>query len=103
MDARVRELLASHAWPGNVRELENVVRAATAAAGEGEEVREEHLPQRVRGRGNGWTLREAVRAFEREQLRGALRAEGGNRTRAARILGISRQALSRKLRGMETP
>jgi DNA-binding NtrC family response regulator len=91
--------LAGHAWPGNVRELENAIEALVAlsppdgldlallpgAAGADRTV--EPL-----------TLKERVQAYERGLVVEALRAAGGNRSEAARRLGVSRVTLHDKLR-----
>jgi DNA-binding NtrC family response regulator len=98
LDPRAREALSRYGWPGNVRELENVVRAAVATAGKRRVVRREDMPERILGSRAPMTLREALQRHERERVEEALHATGGNRTRAARQLGISRQALLRKLR-----
>jgi two-component system response regulator HydG len=98
----VRRLVA-HEWPGNVRELEAVLtRAAHAAAPEGA-ITESTLGDAV-VRGAGWVrdepegLRDRTRAFEAGVIEHVLRRHGGNRTRAARELGLTRQGLWKKLR-----
>jgi two-component system response regulator AtoC len=97
--------LVAHPWPGNVRELENVIeRAVILARGDRVTVRE--LPTNVvhpdpgaDGAGAGdLSLRRARRAAEIEAIRAALRATGGNRTHAARVLEISHRALLYKLK-----
>ena len=105
--------LVGYAWPGNVRELENVIYEAMVMT-EGEWVAEETLPARVRLSGHTATsaaappgprtlepLKEAVQsvagAREKALIVEALRQAGGNRTRAAGILGISRKTLFNKM------
>jgi DNA-binding NtrC family response regulator len=103
--------LAAYGWPGNVRELENVVYEAMVMA-DGEWVDEAALPARLRAgepAGTGpdrpavpeASLRAAAqRATERtekELILEALRQAGGNRTRAARTLGVSRKTLFNKM------
>lgn len=97
--------LLEHSWPGNVRELENACRHALVLAGRMGPLRPEHLPPAVRfGEGRQLervdrvTLRQARDSAELEQILGALRSTEGNRTRAARILGLSRQALHARLK-----
>jgi two-component system response regulator PilR (NtrC family)/two-component system response regulator HydG len=96
-------LLASYPWPGNARELRSAVeRAATLA--EGDVLPVESLPERVR---HGGLLRTtvaeaAVRQLsmaevERAYILEILRVTGGNRSRAAEILGLDRKTLYRKL------
>ncbi len=102
-------LFLRHDWPGNVRELENeVLKLATFT--EGEVITEvdvlenaTFLEKRARRRppGAGDAGQAAVPTLEQaeiEQIRQALRAAKGNRTRAARMLGIDRSTLYRKLR-----
>ena len=89
--------LRAYDWPGNVRELKHVVEVALVRA-RGGTVAANHLPieaavGEVRG---GWE--ESMRAFRIRVLRDALQRTGGNRTAAARELGISRQTLLYHLR-----
>jgi len=111
------EVLMAHDWPGNVRELEQVVKrlliqtgglsddaaAARLLAGTAprtivpsgqwpEGRRDEAAP----ADGNG-VLR-PLETVERAHIRAVLEAAGGNRTRAAEILGIDRRTLARKLK-----
>jgi transcriptional regulator with PAS, ATPase and Fis domain len=95
--------LASHSWPGNVRELEAVLtRAAHAAlpAGIVTEAALGDLEARPSERLalHSEALRDRTRIFEADVIEHALRRHGGNRTRAARELGITRQGLWKKLR-----
>ncbi|MEX1025067.1 MAG: sigma 54-interacting transcriptional regulator [Planctomycetota bacterium] len=98
--------LAEYDWPGNVRELENEARRLILAAVD--VVRLEHLSEPIRQAGAASTLTtaslalvgslpEAVASFERKALRDALTQNEGNKSRAAKDLGISRFALQRKL------
>jgi transcriptional regulator with PAS, ATPase and Fis domain len=91
-------LLMAHSWPGNVRELQNeLTQALVRAVGEGE-IRPEHLSMHRRCPSSTRGLRTASQAFERNLLTETLARHGGNRTMAARSLGISRQGLYRKLK-----
>jgi DNA-binding NtrC family response regulator len=94
------EVIRAYAWPGNLRELDNALRHAAAFADDGV-IRPEHLPQEVvlhesagddRRCGRRYSA-PADRVEEREKIVGALRETGGNRTHAARRLGMSRSAL----------
>ena len=100
-------LLLRYPWPGNIRELENALRTA-AAFSRGGPVRAVHLPPEVRLGIPALQGGRAPRAAERyaaplepgreaEMIRAALEATGGNRTRAARNLGMSRSTLWAKL------
>jgi DNA-binding NtrC family response regulator len=103
-----KKVLLGYAWPGNVRELENVVERAVALA-EGDTISPEDLPGAVRERkavdslasalSRGLTLDE----LEREYIESVVRAEGGNKTRAAQRLGLDRKTLYRKLEEYGTP
>ena len=89
--------LAAHAWPGNVRELQNAMaQAAALADGEGV-VAVGHLPEtlqhRVVPRGGVESYRSRLDAHRRGMISDALARAGGNRSPAARDLGLSRQAL----------
>jgi len=93
--------LAGYAWPGNVRELQNAI-ARAAALAPGPMVREEDLPDRVRGAaatGRRLALPEDMTLEELERLAilHALEVTGGNKREAAARLGISLATLYRKL------
>jgi transcriptional regulator with PAS, ATPase and Fis domain len=84
-------------WPGNVRELLAALEAAVALAAPGRVVGLEHLPRALRERSAGTpaarSYRAAVNAARVGAIQDALVETAGNRTRAARALGISRQSL----------
>jgi transcriptional regulator with PAS, ATPase and Fis domain len=84
-------------WPGNVRELNAALEAAVALAAPGRVVGLEHLPRALRERGArtpaARSYRAAVNAARVGAIQDALVETAGNRTRAARQLGISRQSL----------
>ena len=97
-------LLEAYSWPGNVRELRNVIERAVLLSTDGV-IRPEHLPvdkmsQRVTG-GSASSrpppaldpLRAALEARDKQRLVDALAECGGNQTRAAKLLGISRGTL----------
>jgi two-component system response regulator AtoC len=104
------EALLTHGWPGNVRELRNVIERAVLLCDE-ESISLGHLPftpaptatPRAEARDReesapvGSSLRSNVQAEELRQIREALAVAGGNQTRAALLLGISRQTLLRRL------
>lgn len=88
--------LVAHSWPGNVRELRNVLLRAAVVAGAGAPVGVEHLMfDSVRG-DSPQTLQE-LEPLQLQGLTDALRATGGNRSRAAKLLGISRSTLYARL------
>jgi DNA-binding NtrC family response regulator len=94
------ESLRGGDWPGNVRELRNVIERAVVLAGK-ERIDRAHLPEQlVRARRSTQPapdIRQRVADVERDMLKAALDAAGGNQTKAAKQLGISRFALSRLL------
>ena len=90
-----REMLR-HTWPGNVRELEQALRRAVLMA-EGDTIRAADLELTA----SAPTRTEALRGFDRDLVQRALQAAGGNRTHAARALGISRATLHRWLKRYE--
>jgi DNA-binding NtrC family response regulator len=94
IEPEAMEALRAHPWPGNVRELKNAIEHATVFAA-GSVIALEHLPQTVRGGGIERTNETAD--IGRAAVEEALAAEGGNRSRAARRLGISRGALLYRL------
>jgi len=92
-----RERLLAHPWPGNVRELENALERALILAGD-DEIRVEHLapaPTAVRTRGVDALLGEGfdLDAHERALVHAAIARAGGNKTNAAKLLGITRRRL----------
>jgi two-component system response regulator AtoC len=119
--------LMEHDWPGNVRELENAIERAVVLS-RGAPILPEHLPLadapaaaggRARARtrrsavpvgpgpagrkpgdgdGDGLTFKEAVESLERRLISEALERNDGNRSRAARDLGIYRRLLYAKMR-----
>ncbi len=94
----VLEALSRYSWPGNVRELRNALERALIL-GRGGPIQCVHLPAELFDKG-GKREGSASRldAVERQQIRTVLEREGGNRTRAAEVLGISRATLKRRLR-----
>jgi DNA-binding NtrC family response regulator len=120
------DALTRYPWPGNVRELRNVIERALLML-EGEEIRIEHLPPNLRGEAAVPRLRSGDEAaapsepsdlatevigdelfapgkvpslteLERWGIGRAMAATGNNKTRAADLLGISRQTLRMKLK-----
>jgi transcriptional regulator with PAS, ATPase and Fis domain len=93
-----RERLLAHAWPGNVRELENALERALILAGE-EPIAAGHLapggpgPARARGAGELLTPGFDLDALQRDLVHAALERAGGNKTQAARLLGVTRRRL----------
>jgi len=107
--------LCAYSWPGNVRQLENAVEMAVALSGERTVLYPSDFPlpsaaQTKPQRGaaapvvsvpdDGLDYEATVGAFERELLEQALRKTGGNKKRAADMLGLKRTTLTAKLRSL---
>jgi len=105
VDPAAMSLLEAYSWPGNVRELRNVIERATIVA-EGRFIQEKDLPP-LSGSGRGSTAASpaapglapgmTVGQAEQELIRITLLHTGGNKTRAAEMLGISLKTLHNKL------
>jgi DNA-binding NtrC family response regulator len=98
--------LEAHSWPGNVRELENFMRRALALSnghllGAGLLAHLEASPEMQRSASleAGVSLRDA----ERQLLERTLEATGGNRTRAAELMGVSLRTVRNKIRNYGLP
>jgi DNA-binding NtrC family response regulator len=98
--SETRELLRYHPWPGNVRELKNVIESAVISS-TSQDVGPEDLPLSSTQR-TGAILRAATAEMmtldklEVSYIREVLRMTRGNKTEAARILGINRKTLLEK-------
>ncbi len=99
------ETLMHFDWPGNVRELENEIERALTLAGGDTEITEEFLSERIKASTAAGsvpatktaTLKEATVQMERQMVVDALRKTGGNKSQAARDLGLTRQGLLNKI------
>jgi DNA-binding NtrC family response regulator len=88
----------SYHWPGNVRELENVVRRLMVMT-EAEVIEEVNLPSPMRfSSPTSLRLHRTLAEVEAEHIKNVLASVGGNKTRAAEILGIDRKTLREKLK-----
>jgi two-component system, NtrC family, response regulator AtoC len=105
LSAEARARLAAHDWPGNVRELRNTLERAAALASDADTIEADQLllPSAPRG-AEGQTPAGTPPApltldqLERQHIIRVLEEQGGNRERAAAVLGISARTLYRKLR-----
>jgi len=88
--------LKAHSWPGNVRELENALESLVALSSDGQ-LDLSALPSAAQAPVQALGLKPRVEAYERGVIVEALRAARGNRSEAARALGISRVTLHDKL------
>lgn len=96
LDAAAAELLVQHSWPGNLRELNNVMKRAVLLA-RGRQITAAELQQAM-----GPVRQNAVptlhdEADERQRIEEALRQTGGNKAKAARLLGIDRKTIYNKM------
>ena len=110
----VMEALVGYDWPGNVRELKNVIERAMLLDAE-DEILLEHLPGEIyrgdRVKTGGEEAARVLTSFfpmtlremERVQIARTLQQTSGNKSKAATILGISRQTLREKLKQFEGP
>ena len=95
--AEALDALMAYDFPGNVRELSNVIERAVIVAEEGW-VGVKDLPEAVRVAAGGRRARgQTLAEVEAEYIREVLEAAGGNKSEAARVLGISRKNLYEKL------
>jgi PAS domain S-box-containing protein len=98
------ELLMQYKWPGNIREMENVLERAVNLIDDEMVILPEHLPPQLRKCHRpketleaGRDLTETLYEAERQAILKALEAAGGNRSKAAKILGVHRSGLYQKL------
>jgi transcriptional regulator of acetoin/glycerol metabolism len=103
--------LLAYGWPGNIRELRNVIRTALAIC-DGGVVRLRDLPSEVRDDAARAALEDTqdqpsqctpLQAAERRALMQAVQDCGGNMSRAAQLLGISRNTLYRRCKRLQVP
>jgi two-component system response regulator HydG len=107
MHAQAQEALAGYDWPGNLRELRNVIERAVILAGTGPITKAEvHVPERrstpppIAAPATAEIEAAAAATLseqEERMVRDALARAGGNKSKAARLLGITRRALYGRL------
>ncbi len=96
--AEALDRFMSYHWPGNVRELENVVRRLLVMT-DAEVIEEPDLPSPMRfSSPTERRLHRTLADVEAEHIKNVLASVGGNKTRAAEILGIDRKTLREKLK-----
>lgn len=103
VDPAARNALRSYRWPGNLRQLENAVERMVLLA-DGDTLTERDLPEEIVGNsetaGLGFkeTVRRKTQETERDLIERALDDAGGNVTRTAEKLGLSRKGLQLKMK-----
>ncbi len=105
VDRAALAVMRAHRWPGNVRELENEIQRALVLAS-GDVIERAHLSPEVRGETDEdapdeLDLKAQIALLEKRLIRAALDRAGGNQTRAAQLLGVSRYGLQKMLRRLE--
>ncbi|MDP3017092.1 MAG: sigma-54 dependent transcriptional regulator [Deltaproteobacteria bacterium] len=99
------KILLNYPWPGNVRELENIIQRAITLSRH-EVISPEDLPASIIQQGDEKLIEKAVEEkftldqLEKEYIRRVLIETGGNKSKAAEILGLDRKTLYRKLEEM---
>ncbi len=103
VDPQVLSILMSHDWPGNIRELENIIERAFVLCRQ-EEITRSHLPRdlilREQRAGEPLNMYSARQALEAGNISRALRQSQNNLSQAARLLGMHRSTLYRKMKKM---
>jgi DNA-binding NtrC family response regulator len=103
LDARITESgmrsLQEYSWPGNVRQLQHMIERLTILAPQ-YRIDEEAVLDAIASLSSKENAGESLADTEADQIRKVLAATGGNKSRAAKILGIERKTLYRKLEKM---
>jgi Nif-specific regulatory protein len=107
IDTPAIDMITAYHWPGNVRELENVLERAVVLA-EGEVIHGHHLPpslqmNRYAGQPENLDFGTRVADFEIELITEALKDAGGNQTKAAERLGLTKRIIQYKIRNYNIP
>jgi DNA-binding NtrC family response regulator len=92
--------LKDFTWPGNVRQLQHLIERLTILA-PGDRIDAETVQDAISAMEPGAAASETLAETEADQIRRVLAATGGNKSRAAQILGIERKTLYRKLERMK--
>lgn len=93
------QALQSYSWPGNVRELKNIIERFVSLSSSAE-IRLDELPDEIRGKQGTdvWEDTLTLKEAEKRLILRALERSGGNQTKAAQALGISRGTLINRLK-----
>jgi transcriptional regulator with PAS, ATPase and Fis domain len=107
--SEAEDILQAYVWPGNVRQLENEIQRAVVLAQSGNSLGVEHFSSCIRGEFEGMqtsagaseTLREKSGRYEAWIIRKTRAAHGGSRTKTARVLGLPRVCLKKKIKRLK--
>ena len=98
------DILMSYSYPGNVRELKHIIERAVVISNDGR-ITARELPEEITGINpitpcinEELSLEQSLRCFEKQKIIMALKETGGKKLEAARLLGITRKALWKKLK-----
>lgn len=97
IDDKASERIASYAWPGNLRELNNVMRRATLLA-KGKHIGLSELERSMAPSTPTEPLALHDELTEQQRIEAALRATGGNKSKAAQLLAVDRKTLYNKMK-----
>ena len=103
LSPKALQVLQEYLWPGNVRELENVIERAVVLTA-GNSIKPDAFPTRLREKPAEPLVQDrpapnpALEIIERAYIEHVLKAEGGNKTKAAEVLGIDPSTLYRKIK-----
>jgi transcriptional regulator of acetoin/glycerol metabolism len=97
-------LLMAHDYPGNIRELENILEHALVLC-DGDRIEAAHLPEELTAQSetNAHHQGDVADAVEAETIAAAIQRHRGNRTAAARELGVHKSTLYRKIKAYGIP
>ena len=96
-----RKKLSRYKWPGNVRELKNVIEALILSQSNGDAIDSRRVTEFLSGRDHDSGLKDRIADLERDEIDRVMKVCGGNRTEAAKMLGISRKTLWQKLKDLD--
>jgi DNA-binding NtrC family response regulator/Tfp pilus assembly protein PilF len=106
LDPRAIELMQRHSWPGNVRELKSKVQLLVLESPAGAIITASDVARMLstpEGEVEPRTLADKIELLKRAEIARALARFGGNKTKAAQALGISRRGLVKVAERMDTP
>ncbi len=96
IDETILKILKSYPWPGNVREMENVLARAIILAGSGK-ISEKHI-HLEKPEAHPEEKKSLLSDMEAKAIEEALQKAGGNKSKAAKILGITRRMLYTRMK-----